>query len=653
MELFFNCKEYKDLKQEYERTYFKLIGKYCINTGDKIIEKSASEINEYFKNKKITLEIIEQQTTKKGTTISTTKELTKNFYQIWSEDPEMKEYLEIIFNCDLDKVLPTQYNLFDNFKHLDKIDNFEKIDLEPVFDHIKSLVDYDETNYKYVISWFAQLIQQPHILPHTTLIFISEEGVGKDLFSSFISEVINDKYCFNTEKLELVCGKFNTILGGKLLGTINETNPVESRERIENIKNMITADKIQIEGKNKDPIKTQNYCRFLFFSNRLFAFPVEEGARRPVINKCSSKYLPINYGLEENKKYFTNLAKIYKDKKYQKAFLEYLKKYDITNWNPKDFKKSELHKELEENSLSPIIGFLTYIVKMNNGSFQLTTKETYENFMVYVKDQNIKYELSPTKFNVEMTSTYKIKKIKNSNNYYEFNTEELKKFLIDRYKIIFDEETADIKQYDKFDGDLIIANLKNENNELKHKLKELEAQLLKLQQPQKQEVKPVQEIENITDKDLEELEEELNDIVKAKPKVEKTEEERFYLVLPFKSKDNVKKNGGLYDQYKKQWYVLKSNPKFKYLSRYYSKDFVVKTRAGYEIVGFNIDTKEYRLLKELETALGIIEEEEQEEKEEEEQEEKEEEEERKFNDDDDLDDIMDLLKNSKKSKKSK
>ena len=536
MELFFQNNEYKDLKKDYEKTFFKLIGKYCINTNNQILEKSASEINEYFKNKKITLEIIEKQTTKKGSIVSTSKEITKNFYQIWSEDPDINEYLEIVFNCDLDKVLPTQYNLFDNFKHLDKIDNYENIDLEPVFDHIKSLVDYDEINYKYVLSWFAQLIQQPHILPHTTLIFISEEGVGKDLFSSFISDVINDKYCFNTEKLELVCGKFNSILGGKLLGTINETNPIESRDRIENIKNMITADKIQIEQKNKDPIKTQNYCRFIFFSNRLFAFPVEEGSRRPVINKCSSKYLPINYGLEENKRYFSNLAKIYKDKKYQKSFLEYLKKYDIKNWNPKDFKKSELHKELEENTLSPIIGFLKNIVKMKEGKFKITTKETYENFMIYVKEQNIKYELSATKFHVEMTSTYNIKKIKSSNNYYEFNIAELKKFLIDRYKVIFDEESNEIKEFDNFDGDLIIANLKNENNELKNRIKQLEAQILKLQH---HEIKKEEKI--INDEDIIELEKELNNIINAKPIINEFNDDDLEDILEFVQKPKKSK----------------------------------------------------------------------------------------------------------------
>jgi hypothetical protein len=211
MEMFLNCTEYKEMKKLYETQCFKLFGKYCKYDGEKVSEKSPSEMSEYFKNKKITVEIIEQQTTKKGTTVSTTKELTKSFYQIWSEDPEMREYEEIVFNCNLSKVKPHQFNLFDNFNHFDKLKTKE-VNLDKIFEHIKSLVNFNDEHFKYVLNYLAQLVQQPHILPHSTLIFISEEGVGKDIFAGFLGEVYGDKYIHNTEKLEQICGKFNSVL---------------------------------------------------------------------------------------------------------------------------------------------------------------------------------------------------------------------------------------------------------------------------------------------------------------------------------------------------------------------------------------------------------------------------------------------------------
>lgn len=543
MELFLNSEEYKKMKTEYERTCFKLIGKYCINTGDKLIEKSSSEIHEYFKNKKITIEYIEQQTTKKGTTVSTTKEYTKNFYQIWSEDPDMKEYMEVVFNCNTAKVLPTQYNLFEGFIHYNNIKKDPKIDLSPVFEHIKSLVNFDEEHFKYVISWLAQLIQQPHILPHTTLIFISEEGVGKDLFSKFISNVINDKYTHNTEKLENICGKFNSILGGKLLITINETNPIESRERIENIKFLITADKITIEGKHKDPIKTENFCRFIFFSNRLFAFPVEEGSRRPIIFKASNKYLPANYGVEANKKYFTNLAEnIYDNKQYQKAFLEYLKNYDISNFNPKNIVKSELHQELEENSISPIVYYLADFVKKHSTekNVKLSTTECLKQYYEYIKEHNYKFEMTQAKFNVEMVSTYKIKKTKSSGYmYFEFNIEEIKEMLIKKYKFDFEEEEEE--EESPLDNGL--------EKEPDYKKLYLKAQ-----------------------KELEELKKLLQQQQpKEEPKKEEPEKVKVYFKISHDQENDIKACGGKFNDKKNKWYVFNNNPKLQYLLDTYGK----------------------------------------------------------------------------------
>ena len=434
--------------------------------------------------------------------------MTKNFYQIWSEDPEMVEYLEVVFNCDVLRVLPTQYNLFDGFAHFNSLQS-ENVDLSPIFEHMKSLVNYNEEHFDYVLNWLAQLVQQPHILPHTTLIFISEEGVGKDLFSKFISNVINDKYTHNTEKLENICGKFNSILGGKLLITINETNPVESRERMENIKFIITADKITIEGKHKDPIKADNFCRFIFFSNRLFAFPVENGSRRPVIFKASEKYLPINFGVDANKTYFTNLAdKIYGNKQYQKAFLEFLKSKDISNFNPKDISKSELHQELEENSISPIVHYLTNLVKTAEVNFRLSTTDCYKRYNDYLRDNGYKYECSQNKFIVEMTSLYKIKKIKsNGNMYLEFNINEVKEFLSKQFKVTFtsNDEFVDDESIEENPLDIIASeqpDYKKMFEQSQKELEELKKQLAQIKNKQIKEEEPINKISIISQLEL-------------------------------------------------------------------------------------------------------------------------------------------------------
>ncbi len=119
--------------------------------------------------------------------------------------------------------------------------------ISPIFEHIRTLCNYKESYFEY--DYFAHLVQKPWELPHVSLKFITAEGVGKDIFISYLNNEINEKYTYNTEKLDLVCGKFNSTLGGKLLITLNETNLVDSRDRIENLKYLITAKKVTIEGR--------------------------------------------------------------------------------------------------------------------------------------------------------------------------------------------------------------------------------------------------------------------------------------------------------------------------------------------------------------------------------------------------------------------
>ena len=53
MQQFLKSNEYLKLKTKYEKEYFKLGGEYAWFDGDKISKRSASNINEYFKNIKL------------------------------------------------------------------------------------------------------------------------------------------------------------------------------------------------------------------------------------------------------------------------------------------------------------------------------------------------------------------------------------------------------------------------------------------------------------------------------------------------------------------------------------------------------------------------------------------------------------------------
>jgi hypothetical protein len=449
MNKFFECEAYQTMKKEYEKEYFKLHGNYCwLNSKGTVTEMPQQKIAEHFKNRKITVECEKICYNKKGQKMITMDQETKNFYQIWSEDPAMKEYKELVFECDVNAVEPYQFNTFQGFKHLDNV-NDEDVDIQAIIDHISSLVDFDLESLNYVLNWLAQMLQQPHVLLGTFLVFISDEGVGKDLLSEFISYIITEKFYNNIKNLDTICGRFNGTLAGKLLTVVNETDPKESRERTDAIKYITTAKRLSVELKYKEAIMCNNFCRLIFFANRLMSVPIEAGARRPVLFKSSDKFLPINIGVEENAIHFTKLSDMIRDKRYQKKFLDFLMKRDLSNFNPKNFKKSQLHQSLEENSKPPLVEFLSKIVEQKPDSvFKISTQQCLDDFSSFLAKKQLKFDYSQKKFNLELENIFNIRKVKVSCSYFEFDTKALKLLLQKKYQVEFSDEVQEIDPTD-------------------------------------------------------------------------------------------------------------------------------------------------------------------------------------------------------------
>ena len=265
-------KAYLDKKQVHEKTYFKLNGKYCMYRNGEVTHQTQSEIAEYFKNDQIEgkIEIYTPEGDLKQIDIS------ESFYDIWSFDPKIKTYHKIVFDCDVKNVPEDHFNLFDGFKHFDKLEKKDE-DLEPIFEHIRTLVDYHDEMYEYIINFYAQIIQQPHILTHTVPVFISEQGIGKDILMNFMAKVIGEKYCCSVDKIDLLVGDFNGMMGAKLMCNVNETDPIESKKREDAIKFVTTAQNIVVNEKYESLLSVKTILVLIGFLISLLLFQWKQG----------------------------------------------------------------------------------------------------------------------------------------------------------------------------------------------------------------------------------------------------------------------------------------------------------------------------------------------------------------------------------------
>lgn len=557
IEYLMNSSEYKTMKTIYEKEYFKLFGKYCkISQRVGIQEKTASEMSEKFKNKKVKVMMIEESSNKKGVTISTKKQISRSFFDVWSNDSTIPEYDDIVFECDKNKVEKTDYNLFDGFKHFDNLKPID-IDIEPFFEHVRTLTNYVPNSTEYLLDFLAHMFQRPEVLPDVALIFISKEGIGKDLFAELLQYCLGDKYFGTTDKLEQVCGKFNSILGGKLLMVLNETNPIESSQRQENIKAMITAKKLYIEEKYKTPVKCSSFVRFIFFSNREFAFPVEEGSRRPNIMKCSDKYLPENYGKEKSAKYFTKLAQKFQDKDFQYAVLRFLLNRDISKFNPRVFEKSELHKTLEDISINPLFNFMAERIVKSSIERKITMFKRCSSLFLkeyndYLSSIGYKFDMTPKKFIAEMKSLFNATVKKSSVTYIIVDIEYTKKLLTDKYNFNFNvDENAYSKSKDidieddknkdnkpKNDNEDINEKYKNKLSKKDEEIEKLKKIIEDLQKPMKAEVIQDKQKKEKKQKYLDPIEERMMKMIEEMDDEETDDDEIDEIEEPIKPKKN-------------------------------------------------------------------------------------------------------------------
>jgi hypothetical protein len=452
-------KEYKTAKAINEKKYFKIFSKYGMLKPDGTLEmKSSAEMQEYFLNKVITTY---QETQIKDSDNSMIKKHEKSYFEIWKTDPDMREYIDYHFQCNPMKFNKQIFNKFSGFDHFEEnhTENYNKkkqtkahkVSFEKAYDHILSICGDDPDALDYFLNYLAQLVQQTDIIPDVCMVFISPEGVGKDILFDFLMRVVGKKYCVKTERIESIVGNFNEQIEGRLLIIINETEPEDSKSRDNQIKSLITATEMMIHQKNKDHKTIDNFARIIFFSNKPFAFPIESGSRRPNIIKTSERNLKINLGEAENFRYFDCLNNktegVYHNVDFQEAFLNMLKDRDISKFNPRIFKKSEFHNDLLEYAVPlPALylkEFVEEIEKKNpiNKTMQISQSFTLENlhegFNAYIEHGKYKYATTIKKLSLDLKTTYQLEKTKASKATYIIHFNNLKKLLIKNYNLTF------------------------------------------------------------------------------------------------------------------------------------------------------------------------------------------------------------------------
>jgi hypothetical protein len=160
-------------------------------------------------------------------------------------------------NYDKIDFLPMQQapsNIYNTFKGYEaEKTELIKTDIENslMLKHIKHLCNNDDIVFNYFIKFIANLLKSPYNISKTAIILKSVQGCGKDTFFDwFGNNILGSDYYINTDKAELIFGRFNSCIENKIShGTYNVSGH-EKVDYIDIIKEIKKAD-IVITGVGK------------------------------------------------------------------------------------------------------------------------------------------------------------------------------------------------------------------------------------------------------------------------------------------------------------------------------------------------------------------------------------------------------------------
>ncbi len=245
---------------------------------------------------------------------------------LWLRSQDRRTYAGICFMPG--QTAPANYyNLWHGFAYepSDKVSERAKLAVEMLLGHIKeNICQGDEEHYRWVVSYFAQLIQKPWQKPPVAIVFKGGKGVGKNFLIECIGELLNGHYVLASDARYLV-SNFNSHFENCLLFVLDEAFWSGDKKAEGRLKDLITGQAHQIEKKGAESYKVKNCTRVVIIGNEEWLVPASVDERRFAVFNVGSKR-------QNDSDFFTEIKTGLRDGGY-KYLLKFLSEFDFTKAN--------------------------------------------------------------------------------------------------------------------------------------------------------------------------------------------------------------------------------------------------------------------------------------------------------------------------------
>ena len=268
----------------------------------------------------------------------------------WLDWPNRREFAGVCFSPGREPK-HGYYNLWNGFActplAYDKGTDEQRHGLDLFLSHAKQNVcQSNDALFKWLIGYFAHMVQRPFERPLTTLVFRGSKGVGKNALVDRVGNLLGEPHYLVAHDGRYLTSNFNGHLDSCLCLVLDEAiwSGDKSAEGI--LKGITTAPTIMIERKGKEPYRVDNLVRLIIIGNESWLVPASTDERRYAV-------LDVGEGNKQQGKFFEDMRVLIDDKGGNQLLLDYLLTFDLSTVDVNKAPKTKALLEQKVNSLDP------------------------------------------------------------------------------------------------------------------------------------------------------------------------------------------------------------------------------------------------------------------------------------------------------------
>jgi hypothetical protein len=254
----------------------------------------------------------------------------------WLSHPQRRQYDGIEFAPPGSVIRPGHYNLWQGFAVEPREGDCSKF-----LAHLKdNAARGDENTYRWIVGWWAQILQHPSIKMETALVMRGPFGAGKTKIGEVMGSLIGDHYLLVSQKRHIV-GQFNSHMASLLVLHPDEAFWAGDKESVGTVRDLVTGKTYRLEYKGVDIIVIKSFVRLYVSGNPNWVVPAGFKERRWAVFDIGEDHV-------QDHPYFAAIDHEM-DNGGREALLHYLLNFDLKQVDLRTIPKTAalLHQQIE------------------------------------------------------------------------------------------------------------------------------------------------------------------------------------------------------------------------------------------------------------------------------------------------------------------